>query len=186
LHIPRIAVVVGLGGSMAVLALSAAPTEATLVCPPGVTNPAYCANVPPIAITKQATHISETNATLNGFAGPGVRNGDLTTWYFQYGTTTMYGTQTPPGTVGSCPPGTTNPLYCTVPKKQKVSITIGGLMPGTTYHYQIVSTNPDGTTFGADRTFTTRCPKGHHDRHNRGDHFGRHNGGGGPCTDHGD
>jgi hypothetical protein len=178
------AIVAGLG-SMAALALWAVPTEATLVCPPGVTNPAYCTNVPPIAVTKQATHVGQTNATLNGFSGPGVRNGDVTTWHFQYGTTRMYGTQTPTGTVGFCPPGTTNPLYCTVPRKQKVSITIGGLMPGTTYHYQIVSTNPDGMTFGAHRTFTTLCPRKHQHRDDRGGRFRTDDGSGGRCMDHG-
>jgi hypothetical protein len=30
-----------------------------------------------------------------------------------------------------------------------------GLQPGTTYHYRVVATNVDGTTYGEDQTFTT-------------------------------
>jgi hypothetical protein len=37
-----------------------------------------------------------------------------------------------------------------------VSTDIGALAPGTVYHYRLVATNPSGTIFGKDRTFTTR------------------------------
>jgi len=36
-----------------------------------------------------------------------------------------------------------------------VAATLTGLAPATTYHYRIVATNSEGTTAGADRTFTT-------------------------------
>jgi hypothetical protein len=44
-----------------------------------------------------------------------------------------------------------------------VSVALSNLMPNTTYHYRLKATNSDGTTFGADRTFTTKsstasCP----------------------------
>jgi hypothetical protein len=37
----------------------------------------------------------------------------------------------------------------------QVALAVKGLQPGTLYHYRAVATNPDGTVFGADRTFTT-------------------------------
>jgi hypothetical protein len=41
-----------------------------------------------------------------------------------------------------------------------VAATIGGLTASTTYHFRIVATNSAGTTYGADRTFTTLGPTG--------------------------
>ena len=37
----------------------------------------------------------------------------------------------------------------------KLSQTIKGLKLGPTYHFRIAATNSDGTTYGADHTFTT-------------------------------
>jgi len=146
--------ILGALASAAVLALSAAPAGATLVCPPGKTTPPYCTNVPPTAITGNATAITKTSATLNGVSGPGVAGGDITRYYFQYGTTKRYGSRTPTGTVGLCPPGASNPTYCpSVPKTKTVFARIFGLLPGQTYHFRIVSTNPDGISYGSDHTF---------------------------------
>src|SRR5207237_4541365 len=36
-----------------------------------------------------------------------------------------------------------------------VSAALTGLTRETTYHYRLVGVNPDGTSMGADRTFTT-------------------------------
>ena len=36
-----------------------------------------------------------------------------------------------------------------------VSVVLSGLSPNTTYHYRVVGQNSDGTTNGADMTFTT-------------------------------
>jgi hypothetical protein len=138
--------------------LSAAPGGATIVCPKGVKPPSpYCVNVPPIAITGNANRVRETSATLNGVAGPNVRGGDITKYFFEYGTTPAYGSQTPLGTIGRCPFGVTPPSpYCNVPKKQRVSADIRRLTPCTTYHFQLVAQNPDGVADGGDNTFTTR------------------------------
>ena len=38
---------------------------------------------------------------------------------------------------------------------QSISANISGLTASTTYHFRIVSTNSNGTTYGRDRTFTT-------------------------------
>lgn len=148
------------GGLVAagVIALSAAPTGATIVCPKGVKPPSpYCTNVPPTATTGNATRVKATSATLNGVAGPNVAGGDVTRYFFQYGKTNAYGFQTPTGTIGSCPSGITPPSpYCNVPKTRKVSAQVSNLTPCTTYHFQLVATNPDGTAKGGDQTFTTK------------------------------
>ena len=107
----RIAGLLGLVAA-AVLAVLAVPAGGTQVCPPGTTNPAYCSNVPPIAVTAGFDQTGPTSFTIQGVAGPGVPNGDLTRYHFEFGTSTNYGSRTRTGTVGSCPPGTTNPAYC--------------------------------------------------------------------------
>jgi hypothetical protein len=143
-----------------VIAISAAPTGATLVCPKGVKPPSsYCTNVPPTATTGKATKVKATSATLNGVAGPDVAGGDITRYFFQYGKTKAYGSQKPrpPGTIGSCPSGITTPSpYCNVPKTKSVSAKISKLASCTTYHFRLVATNADGTTNGGDKKFTTK------------------------------
>src|SRR5690349_16135738 len=157
LHLKWLAPVAGLAAA-GVIALSAAPTGATIVCPKGVKPPSsYCTNVPPTATTGKATRVKTTSATLNGVAGPNVAGGDITQYFFQYGETKQYGSQTPPGTIGSCPSGITPPSpYCNVPKTKKVSADVSNLAPCTTYHFRLVATNSDGTATGHDSTFTTK------------------------------
>ncbi len=156
-HVRRLAV---LGGLMAVgaSALLAGPGGATMVCPNGIKPPSpYCTNVPPTATTNPATHVKGTSATLNGVAGPNVSGGDPTQYFFEYGKTKGYGTQTPTGTIGSCPAGITPPSpYCSTPSSQAVSANISKLTPCTTYHFQLVATNSDGTTPGGDKAFKTK------------------------------
>jgi hypothetical protein len=97
----------------------------------------------PAVVTNPASAISNTSARLNGSVDP---NGEATTWYFEFGTTTSYGTKTA-NTGGGAGNNPTNH-----------SVTISGLATATTYHYRIVATNASGTTLGADRTFTTQGP----------------------------
>jgi hypothetical protein len=69
----------------------------------------------------------------------------LTTVYaFQFGTTTGYGAQTAPVSVGN---GTA---------EVKVNQTITGLPPGAMYHYRLIATNAAGTANGKDATFKTQ------------------------------
>jgi phosphodiesterase/alkaline phosphatase D-like protein len=99
---------------------------------------------PPGASTGRAASISTTSANLTGSVDP---QGQSTTYYFQYGTTTAYGSQSSPSSAGA---GTAYTV---------VSAAVGGLTPATTYHYRLVATNPTGTSFGADKAFTTaRAP----------------------------
>jgi hypothetical protein len=93
----------------------------------------------PTATTQPATNVTATSATLNGTVAP---NGEPTTYHFEYGTTTAYGSRTPEQTV-------------TGNKSKKVSSTVFGLQPSTTYHFRVVATNASGTVNGADMTFRT-------------------------------
>ncbi len=94
----------------------------------------------PTPTTGSTTSISLTSAKLNGTLVP---NGLATTWYFEYGTSTSYGTKTSVKSAGS---GTS---------KSNVSASLSGLKAGTTYHYRLVAANSAGTTSGHDRTFST-------------------------------
>ena len=63
-------------------------------------NQSFTTLGPPIVATNAATGVTDTTATLNGSVTP---DGLATTYYFQYGTTTSYGTQVPatPASAGS-------------------------------------------------------------------------------------
>jgi hypothetical protein len=155
-HLKWLAPVAGLATAI-VVALSAATSGATVVCPSGVTPPSpYCTDVPPTATTHNAAGIRGHSAILFGVAGPNVAGGDITQYHFEYGLTTAYGSPTPTGTIVSCPPGITFPSpYCNVPKTQKVSAIISDLAVCTTYHFQLFASNADGNAMGGDKTFTT-------------------------------
>ena len=97
-----------------------------------------------MVITNPATLIASFSAALNGSVDP---HGLTTSVYFQYGTTTSYGHTTASQTK-------TGDTY------QNVAANISGLTASTTYHFRIVATNSAGTTYGADRTFTTLSATG--------------------------
>jgi hypothetical protein len=94
----------------------------------------------PSATTGSAQGVSTTSATLTGTVNP---QGSATTYHFEYGTTTAYGTSTASSSAGN---GTSN---------VSASAAIASLTPNTTYHYRLVATNGTGTTTGDDATFTT-------------------------------
>jgi len=96
---------------------------------------------PPTATTSPASAVGNTTATLNGLVNP---SSNATTYRFEYGTTTAYGTQTPVATVGSDG------------SDHAVSQAIAGLAPNSTYHYRVAATNALGfVTVGADVAFAT-------------------------------
>jgi hypothetical protein len=92
----------------------------------------------PAAVTGSASNLSATSATLDGTLNP---NGRATTWYFEYGTSTSYGTKTPTQNAGSG----TSPV--------NVSAPVSGLRTGVVYHFRLVATNSAGAGRGGDRTF---------------------------------
>lgn len=93
----------------------------------------------PAVVTLPATNVTGATATLNGTVNP---NGFATNYHFEWGTTTSYGNNTPTLSAGS---GSTN---------VSVSADISGLIGGQTYHFRLVGVNSDGTSNGADLTFT--------------------------------
>lgn len=97
----------------------------------------------PNATTGAATFVSNTGAVLNGTVDP---NGVATTYYFEYGKTTSYGTKTTERSAGN-----NNGAIA-------VNAAISGLVAGTTYHYRVVAVG-DGTTRGADKTFKPGAPE---------------------------
>jgi hypothetical protein len=119
-----------LRGTMSIVVALAllAPATATAASKPGVR-------------TGAAASITPTTATLNGRVDP---NGADTTYFFRYGTTSLFGTNTAPLAAGS---GNT---------AIAVSVPVAGLAPATTYHYQLIAQNRFGITRGERRTFKTK------------------------------
>ncbi len=97
-------------------------------------------SLPPSATTDEATSVSSDAATLSGSVNP---NGSTTTCYFEYGTTSSYGSTTSPVSVGA---GTS-----AVSKRARLT----GLSANTTYDFQLVAKNAGGTTDGGNLSFTT-------------------------------
>jgi phosphodiesterase/alkaline phosphatase D-like protein len=100
----------------------------------------FTTTTPPAVATSTPSSVSRSSATLSGTVNP---QGQATTYYFRYGTTTAYGLQSSPASAGS---GT---------GQVGVHTTIDGLSADTTYHYELVATNAGGTSYSADQTLTT-------------------------------
>src|SRR5664280_865121 len=113
---------------LAVLALPAAAQAATT----------------PKVNTNGPREVSYGSAVLTGSVNP---NGSDTSYYFQYGLTKAYGSQTAIADAGA---GT---------KAVAVRLTITGLQPLTVYHYRLVAVNSAGATIGDDeKLLTTKVP----------------------------
>jgi hypothetical protein len=103
---------------------------------PGVGLPSFGA-----ADNKTYTRrITKTAAFLQGGVYP---NGEATSYYWQYGTTTSYGSRTKTVSAGS---GSAPVAF---------SSQLAQLKPGTRYHYRLVAINSSGTEYGYDVGFTT-------------------------------
>src|SRR5262249_13366415 len=96
----------------------------------------------PAVTTRAASNLTTTSARLNGSVNP---NGLATTYYFDYGKDTNYGSRTATASAGS---GKGN---------LSVSATATGLGAGI-YHFRLVASNSAGTTFGNDLTFGSAGP----------------------------
>jgi sugar lactone lactonase YvrE len=91
--------------------------------------------------TGSTRNVTATNATLTGSVQP---NGWPTTYHFEYGPTTSY--------------GSTAPVPDASLKSETTAEEVAGtaiVAPGREYHYRLVATDAGGTTYGADGTFTT-------------------------------
>jgi hypothetical protein len=95
---------------------------------------------PVIVSTGPATEIGPDSATLIGNVN---EIGVPTSYHFEYGPTTAYGSETPAIDLGA--------EVTELPVAAKVD----GLSPGTTYHFRLVGTNEAGAGYGHDQSFTT-------------------------------
>jgi Glycosyl hydrolase family 76 len=108
----------------------------------GLKEPAYQwtqGRVPSVS-TGGTSSITQSSATVSGTVNP---NGRSTTYYFQYGTTTSYGSTTASQAAGS---GATT---------VNVSANLDGLTARARYHYRLYASSASGIAYGSDRTFTT-------------------------------
>lgn len=93
--------------------------------------------------TGPAEDVTGNGAKLTGSLSP---DGADAHYYFQYGTSTFYGSTSP------APPGTD---AGTASASVHAETTLTGLAGNTTYHYRLVGVNSFGTTYGQDETFQT-------------------------------
>jgi hypothetical protein len=84
--------------------------------------------------------ITASSAVLKATIHP---EGHETTYFFEYGQTEAYGSQTAQASAGDDD------------NAHPVNVPVSGLHASTTYHYRVVATNSGGTTRGPDKTFTT-------------------------------
>jgi hypothetical protein len=98
------------------------------------------AATPPLAMTGEASDVTQTTATITGTVDT---KGLQSTYGFEVATEPgNYGPTTGLGTFSS----TTT---------ETVSLTLEDLQPGTTYYYRLCARNQDGSSCGAEGTFTT-------------------------------
>ncbi len=120
------------GGSLTLASPSAEPqVQITYAKPPN-----------PTVATAAASQVTQTSAILHATVDP--EGFEVSDCRFEYGTSSAYGSSVPCET----PPGSgTSPV--------EVSATASGLSANTTYHFRIVATNVEGTSYGLDETFST-------------------------------
>jgi hypothetical protein len=102
------------------------------------------ATIPDVSVGA-ASAITTTSATVSGTINPA---GIAATYQFEWGTDSDYG-NVAPATPVDAGDGTVD-----VPATANLS----GLTPGTTYHYRLKGTNPGGSNFSQDGSFTTLSP----------------------------
>jgi hypothetical protein len=95
---------------------------------------------PPVVSTGAALGVAQTSALVTGTVNP---HGLAGYYEYQYGLSTSYEQST---AVLTLPGGG---------GEAQAQGSIAGLIPGTLYHYRLVATNDDGTSYGEDHTFTT-------------------------------
>jgi len=115
---------------------------AMTLCLTGSAVAAAAARSPrPSASTGPARGTTASSSRLNGLVNP---HGVPSDFYFQYGPSTRYGSETAP-----------DPSAGARSANVAVAATVTNLAAFTTYHYRLVAVSAGGTSRGADRTFTT-------------------------------
>ena len=97
---------------------------------------------PPTVVTKPASEITQTTATLNGTVNP--NGAEVTKCEFEYGTTISYGKTVKCAAL----PGSGESAVA-------VSAPIAGLTASTAYHFRLIAATAGGEGKGSDETFTT-------------------------------
>jgi len=95
---------------------------------------------PPLVVTESASSVTNETASLHGTVNPG---GAATGYFFEYGFTTNYGSDT---ITGQLAPG--NVILAVING-------ISGLLPGALYHFRLIASNNAGSARGLDISFTT-------------------------------
>lgn len=98
---------------------------------------------PPEVETVAAQQVSDTTAQLVGRVNP---NNMATTYWFEYGPTTAYGTKVPAQPADAGNGGV----------RKLVTQDATNLLRSSTYHFRLVAASAEGTSQGPDRTFVTR------------------------------
>jgi hypothetical protein len=98
---------------------------------------------PPSVSAVSPTAVTTTTATIAASVNPNFRDATVVV---NYGRTPSYGSSTPPRDVGAG--------NAPVP----FSADLSGLVPGATYHFDVVATNADGRTTTSDGVFTATAP----------------------------
>jgi WD40-like Beta Propeller Repeat len=106
----------------------------------------FIALLPPTIEDTYATEVTSTSATLQGDLNPRSRD---TTYHFEYGADTGYGSTIPAADAEASAAST--PV---------AAAHVQGLSVDATYHYRLVATSIAGTTDGPDLTFTTESVGG--------------------------
>jgi hypothetical protein len=131
------------------LALALAPAGTGIAAPTRAAGGASAPHAPvaqrtvpirPSATSGPADQITYQSARLRGVVDSG---GQTTAYFFLFGTTQLYGSQSL--TVSLVAGGSPVTVFGQ----------IAGLLPLSVYHYKLVAINALGTTFGADQTFVT-------------------------------
>jgi hypothetical protein len=107
---------------------------------PGVTL-AVVAPGAPLVSTGPPSLVTDHAGSVSGDVDPHLLD---TTWTFEYGLTTAYGSSTP-----------AQPIAGSTVNATRVTAPLAGLKANTTYHYRLVASNSAGTTQGADMVVTT-------------------------------
>jgi hypothetical protein len=111
----------------------------------------FIAAEPPLATTASATSVTSSGANLNGVINS---KGASTTAAFCYSksVTTVDDLLNPCITI---PTATQSPIFGSTTSNTNVSIGISDLSPGTTYYFQVIGDNRQGTVTGEVMSFTT-------------------------------
>jgi hypothetical protein len=108
---------------------------------PGIAGPDVCASNS--CTSSSEGYVSAVTANAVQFKAAVYRNGLATSYYWQYGTSNSFGSQSP--TVSAAASGF----------GVAVSTVVTGLSASTPYYYRLVATNADGTVYGYTYSFTT-------------------------------